>query len=222
VPSRGEPYAPLDLAASNVALSWSGTAITLRGRTFTVPAIGEIFAENALGALGAAIAMGAEVERAIEALERAPAPPGRVEVLGRGVVIDYAHTPDALARTLQTARALGSGRVVVVFGAGGNRDVGKRPAMGAAASLADRIFLTTDNPRDEDPRAIADGLRAGITHGEVLDEPDRETAIRRAIAEAAEGDVVVIAGKGHERTQTIAGVVRSFDDAAIARDQLSR
>jgi UDP-N-acetylmuramoyl-L-alanyl-D-glutamate--2,6-diaminopimelate ligase len=220
VPSRGESRSPLDLVATNVALSWSGTEITLNEASFTVRAIGEIFAENALAALGAAIAMGADRTAAMEALSRAPAPPGRFEVIGRGVVIDYAHTPDALARTLRSARALCTGRVTVVFGAGGNRDVGKRPGMGAAASIADRIFLTTDNPRDEDPHAIAAGVRAGIASGEVIEEPDREAAINRAIAEASEDDVVVIAGKGHERTQTIAGVIRPFDDAAIARAQL--
>lgn len=222
VPSRGEPFATLDLHARDVSLSWSGTRIVLDEGSFTVRAIGHIFAENALAALGAAIAMGAEPARAMEALSSAAPPPGRFEVIGERpwIVIDYAHTPDALARTLASARALCTGRLTIVFGAGGNRDVGKRPAMGTAASLADRIILTTDNPRDEDPAAIAAGVRAGVTAGEIVEEPDRETAIRRAIADASPNDVVVIAGKGHERTQTIAGVVRPFDDAAIARDQL--
>jgi len=222
VPSRGEPYAALDLVAREVSLSWSGTRVALDDGAFTVRAIGDVFAENALAALGAAIAMGADPALAREALARAAAPRGRFEVLHERpwIVVDYAHTPDALARTLQSARALSARELVVVFGAGGNRDRAKRPAMGAAASLADRIFLTTDNPRDEDPRQIAEDLRAGVTNGAVIDEPDRERAIRRAIAEAHADDVVVIAGKGHERTQTIAGVVRPFDDAAIALDQV--
>jgi UDP-N-acetylmuramoyl-L-alanyl-D-glutamate--2,6-diaminopimelate ligase len=213
LPSRGEAVMPIGESGA-VSIDWHGTTV---GRVRT-RAIGEVFAENALAAFVAATAMGVPVDAAIAAIAEAAPPAGRFEVVAERpwAVVDYAHTPDALARTLRTARALAA-RVLVVFGAGGNRDRDKRAPMGVAASIADRIYLTTDNPRDEDPAAIARDVRAGITT-DVVEEPDRATAIRRAIEDAGPGDVVVIAGKGHERTQTIAGVTRAFDDAAIVRE----
>jgi UDP-N-acetylmuramoyl-L-alanyl-D-glutamate--2,6-diaminopimelate ligase len=151
-------------------------------------------------------------------------PPHRVVSKSCGrtpfVVVDYAHTPDALYRTMETARTLapGSRRVHVVLGAGGNRDRDKRPEMGRAASAADVVWLTADNPRDEDPAAIADQMRTGLTgHPSVHTELDRHRAIQRAIALAHEDDVVLIAGKGHETTQEIRGEVRPFADADAAR-----
>jgi UDP-N-acetylmuramoyl-L-alanyl-D-glutamate--2,6-diaminopimelate ligase len=133
------------------------------------------------------------------------------------VVVDYAHTPDALRRTLATARALCEGTLTVVFGAGGERDQAKRPMMGEAASAADRIVLTSDNPRSEDPRDIAGQIASGVQGVEVAIELDRELAIRGAIAAATATDVVLIAGKGHERTQTVDGRERTFSDVDIAR-----
>lgn len=228
VPSRGEPVAPLDLAATSVELSWAGTTITLAGAgapsRMAVRAIGEVFAENALAALAAAIACGIDPIEAAEAIAAAAPPPGRFEVIAERpwVVVDYAHSPDALARTLGAARTLAKGALHVVFGAGGNRDPKKRAPMGEAASIADRVTLTTDNPRDEDPAILAMQVREGITRAAVAIELDRAKAIEAAILDASPDDVVVLAGKGHERTQTIGGEVRPFDDVAAARAALER
>jgi UDP-N-acetylmuramoyl-L-alanyl-D-glutamate--2,6-diaminopimelate ligase len=180
-----------------------------------------IFVENALAALASAVALGVPAEVARAAIAHAPAPPGRFEIVRDDplVVVDYAHTPDALARTLATARSLaGSGRVIVVFGAGGRRDRDKRPAMGRAAGAANRVVLTSDNPRDEDPAQIAAAIASGLVgHPHVVLELDRAVAIANAIDGAGRDDVVVVAGKGHERTQLHGGVERPFDDAADAR-----
>src|SRR5205085_6969269 len=141
------------------------------------------------------------------------------------VVVDYAHTPAGLEHVLAAARQLtvANGRVIVVFGAGGDRDRAKRPLMGEAATrLADLAVLTSDNPRSEDPAAIIEEVRAGASD-EVVVEPDRRAAIALALAEARPGDVVVLAGKGHETTQTFAGGQSiDFDDRAVAREELAR
>ena len=137
------------------------------------------------------------------------------------MVVDYAHTPDALERTVAVARGLCRGSLVVVFGAGGDRDRDKRAPMGVAASSADRIVLTSDNPRSEDPAAIAaPSARASTPRVAVSVELDRRAAIRAAILDAAEGDVVLVAGKGHETDQTAGGRTVPFDDAAEARAAL--
>jgi UDP-N-acetylmuramoyl-L-alanyl-D-glutamate--2,6-diaminopimelate ligase len=184
-------------------------------------AIGEIFLENALAAGVVALALGAPRAHVLERIAALPTPTGRFEVVAENpvVVIDYAHTPDALERTVATARRIaGNGRVTLVFGAGGHRDRDKRPAMGAAVARADRAILTSDNPRDEDPGEIAAAIRAGMPASfSVLVELDRERAIRQAVLEAAVADVVVIAGKGHERTQTSGSVAREFSDHDVAR-----
>jgi UDP-N-acetylmuramoyl-L-alanyl-D-glutamate--2,6-diaminopimelate ligase len=154
--------------------------------------------------------------------------PGRFERVDLGqpftVVVDYAHTPDALTTALHAARTLaGTNRVIVVFGCGGDRDREKRPLMGAAAAAgADIVVLTTDNPRDEDPAAIANQVREGLrdAQSEIVIEPDRRLAIRAAIVGARPGDVVVIAGKGHESEQVSRGVRVPFEDRAVARDEL--
>jgi UDP-N-acetylmuramoyl-L-alanyl-D-glutamate--2,6-diaminopimelate ligase len=154
--------------------------------------------------------------------------PGRLEPIEEGqdfqVLVDYAHTPDALANVLQTVRGLADGhRVIVVFGCGGDRDRGKRPLMGyIAAHLADLAVVTSDNPRSEDPDTIIDEIvvDAGDERGHIRIEPDRRVAIAEAIATAQAGDVVLIAGKGHERGQEIAGRVLPFDDREVARDVL--
>ena len=229
--SRGEPWRALDLAATNVGFDWSGTTIDLAPNdlvrnacTLHIRAIGSIFAENALAALGAALAAGVPFDRAIERLSACAPPPGRFErVADANVVVDYAHSPDALARTIATARALTSKKVVVVFGAGGNRDRAKRPLLGEAASAADRIVLTSDNARDEDPGAIAAAIRGGIRgSADVVLELDRAKAIERAIREANEDDVVVIAGKGHESVQTEGGRSRAFSDRDVASATLAK
>jgi UDP-N-acetylmuramoyl-L-alanyl-D-glutamate--2,6-diaminopimelate ligase len=135
------------------------------------------------------------------------------------VLVDYAHTPDSLENVLQAARAITSGSVICVFGCGGDRDRGKRPLMGAVARrLADRAIVTTDNPRSEDPAAIAAEIAAGI---EMEVELDRRRAIELAVAAARSGDVVVIAGKGHEQGQQFADRTLPFDDRTVAREALT-
>jgi UDP-N-acetylmuramoyl-L-alanyl-D-glutamate--2,6-diaminopimelate ligase len=181
-----------------------------------------VYAENALAALGAALVAGVPPDEAASALAGARVPPGRFEVLepGRGprVVVDYAHTPDALARTLATARSLCEGELWVVFGAGGDRDKAKRAPMGAAASIADHIILTSDNPRGESPTAIAAQIRGGIEGAtNVRIDLDRRHAIRSAVLDAGERDVIVIAGKGHEADQIVGQNAFPMDDAAQAR-----
>jgi UDP-N-acetylmuramoyl-L-alanyl-D-glutamate--2,6-diaminopimelate ligase len=240
VPSRGEARGEIDLRAVAVEVTWSGTRVTLEGRgalahapaAISTRAIGDIYAENAVAALAAALVAGVPPDEAARALAEAPVARGRFEPIveaganeGRGprVVVDYAHTPDALARTLAIARGLCRGAVTVVFGAGGDRDRDKRAPMGSAASRADRIVLTSDNPRSEDPAAIAAAIRAGIDEratGGVVVELDRRDAIRVAILEAGEDDVVVVAGKGHETEQIVGARALPFDDAAEARAAL--
>jgi UDP-N-acetylmuramoyl-L-alanyl-D-glutamate--2,6-diaminopimelate ligase len=140
------------------------------------------------------------------------------------VVVDYAHTPDSIHSVLRGARGSADGRVIVVFGCGGDRDRAKRPMMGrAAAEDADLVIVTTDNPRSEDPDAIIDEITSGIPAGATtIVEPDRAAAIGRAVDAAQPGDVVVVAGKGHETTQEIDGRFVSFDDREVARAALAR
>ncbi|MEP7053060.1 MAG: UDP-N-acetylmuramyl-tripeptide synthetase [Pseudomonadota bacterium] len=228
VASRGEAWAELQLAARGVRLNLQGSEFELEPsprfpdlpRTARIRAIGEIFVENALGALAAALAVGVPADAALAALARSAPPPGRFQVLHERpcVVVDYAHTPDALSRTLTTARALCAGHVSVVFGAGGERDRSKRPLLGAAALAADRVWLTSDNPRSEDPQLISEQIAAGLVgHADVRYELDRARAIASAIHEANAADLVLIAGKGHEREQHAGGQRRWFSDEAIVR-----
>ena len=155
-----------------------------------------------------------------DAIAERAAPPGRFEVVASHpwVVVDYAHTPDALARTLATARALAAARVTVVFGAGGDRDQGKRPELGAVARAADRIVLTSDNPRSEDPAAIAAAIRSAVPAShDVWVELDRARAIERAVLDAGPDDLVVLAGKGHETTQTAGARTQVSSDQELGR-----
>ena len=187
---------------------------------------GRFNAENALGALAASRLLGIEDEAIVRGLEAVRGVPGRFEPVAEGqpfeVIVDYSHKPDALESVLRTARELTEGRVICVFGCGGDRDRGKRPVMGRIASeLADLAIVTSDNPRSEDPAAIIDEILAGVTR-KVEVEPDRAAAIERALSEAAEGDVVLIAGKGHEQGQEFADRTIPFDDREVARDVLRR
>ena len=230
VPSRGEVTGEPELRALEVEPTWTGTRVVIEGRgelaaaprELRIRAIGDVYAENALAALAAAMMAGVPADEAAEALANAPVPSGRFEPVspegtGPRVVVDYAHTPDALERTVAIARKLCRGALVVVFGAGGDRDRDKRAPMGIAASAADRIVLTSDNPRSEDPASIAAQIREGIeARVAVSVELDRRAAIRAAILGAAENDVVLVAGKGHETDQTAAGRTIPFDDAAEA------
>jgi UDP-N-acetylmuramoyl-L-alanyl-D-glutamate--2,6-diaminopimelate ligase len=193
------------------------------------PLIGEHNVLNLLGAIGVGVGLGLPPDAIAAALASVRAVPGRFERVEAGqdflVVVDYAHTPDALRRVLEAARRLTRGRLGVVFGAGGDRDRGKRPLMGrVAAALADRVWLTSDNPRSEDPAAIIDEIAAGVApppRDGYTRHPDRQVAIHDALAWARPGDTVVIAGKGHETYQIIAGQVLPFDDRLVARAFLS-
>jgi UDP-N-acetylmuramoyl-L-alanyl-D-glutamate--2,6-diaminopimelate ligase len=185
--------------------------------------VGAFNAENLLSALGALLAQGVALPQACAALGAARPAPGRMEILGGPpnkpwVVVDYAHTPDALQRVLTTLEAAATGELWCVFGCGGDRDRGKRPLMGAvAADLADRIVLTNDNPRSEDPARIVADIRAGIgNHPRVNAIYDRHAALASAIDRARVGDVVLIAGKGHETEQIVGTERRVFSDRAVA------
>ncbi|HXM80875.1 MAG TPA: UDP-N-acetylmuramoyl-L-alanyl-D-glutamate--2,6-diaminopimelate ligase [Burkholderiales bacterium] len=195
--------------------------------TATVNQLGRFNLSNALGVLGCLVAYGMPFHEAAGLLGALPSVPGRMQKIGDRplVVVDYAHTPDALEKVLQALRPVTKGRggrLVAVFGAGGDRDASKRPRMGAiAAHLADQVIVTSDNPRSEDPLAIIAAVSAGIP-GTHATEPDRARAIEKAVAEAAPVDVVLIAGKGHENYQEIAGKRLPFSDAAVARAALAR
>jgi len=223
---RDADYRATDVQGGPASSSF--TALTPDGElpvTLSLP--GRFNVLNALGAWAAARALGVAPETIVAALADAARVPGRFEPVSEGqpfaVIVDYSHTPDSLANALQAARELTEGRVIAVFGAGGDRDRGKRPLMGeGAARLADVALVTSDNPRSEDPEAIIAEVRAGM-HGPAAVEadPDRAASIRRAVALAEPGDVVVIAGKGHEQGQEFAGGRKEpFDDVAVAREAL--
>jgi UDP-N-acetylmuramoyl-L-alanyl-D-glutamate--2,6-diaminopimelate ligase len=189
--------------------------------------IGAFNGENLLSALGALLAQGVGLAAACTALSAARAAPGRMEVLGGPprmpwVVIDYAHTPDALHRVLTTLEAAATGELWCVFGCGGDRDRGKRQLMGAvAADLADRIVLTNDNPRSEDPAQIVADIRTGVAdHPRVSVLYDRRAALATAIERARVGDVVLVAGKGHEAEQIVGSERRAFSDRAVVAEIL--
>ncbi len=203
----------------------------------TGPVLGRHNASNLLGILAVLLAGGIPLRRAIAALAALKPVPGRLQRLGGGprplVVVDYAHTPDALEHALTTLRELltdksritnhGS-RLICVFGCGGERDRGKRPQMGrVAARLADRVIVTSDNPRGEEPGHIIGDILAGVRGGAggVEIEPDRHAAILRTVAGARRGDIVLLAGKGHEVYQEIRGARHPFSDAAVAREALA-
>ncbi len=183
---------------------------------------------NSLGAIAACLALGLSLDAIADALNGFTGVPGRFEAVPSAqeftVIVDYAHTPDGIANVLQSARALQPRRLVVVFGCGGDRDKGKRPKMGAlAAELADRVFVTSDNPRSEDPGAIIADILAGIpaeARAKVSTEPDRRAAIEAAIRDAAKDDLIVIAGKGHEDYQIFADRTIHFSDREVAAEIL--
>ena len=223
---RGKPIRPLDVELSTIDVDWHGTTIGLVSSiprmtmTLKIPSIGEIFAENAVAALLTAVAAGVSIDCAAKESSRLPSIPGRFQVVNARpwVVVDYAHTPDALARTLATGRRLTKGALSVVFGAGGGRDPEKRPEMGAASGAADMVFLTSDNARNEDPAKIAAAIKSGIPGGTNVEvDLNRAMAISKAIKQAGPNDVVIIAGKGDEREQVIGDTRIAFNDAEVAR-----
>jgi UDP-N-acetylmuramoyl-L-alanyl-D-glutamate--2,6-diaminopimelate ligase len=225
------PFSAADAADLEIGPTWH--AYTWRGHRVRVGLGGAFNVMNSLAAATACAAAGVPAADVAAALSTSPAVPGRFEPIDAGqpfaVLVDYAHTPDGLDQALRAVRATTSagagGRVIVVFGCGGDRDREKRPLMGAvAAELADHVVITSDNPRSEDPSAIIDATVAGVPadyRGRVVTEPDRRTAIGAALQTARPGDVVLIAGKGHETTQTIGDRVLPFDDRAVARDLLA-
>src|SRR5215218_214078 len=223
---------PADWQAVEHCSGLGGNAFTVRSpggeAAVELPLRGRFNAANALVALAAGDALGLELEQMAEALGSVTPVPGRVQAVDEGqgfaLLVDYAHKPGALEKVLASARELATGRVIVVFGAGGDRDRAKRPLMGEiAARLADVAIVTSDNPRSEPPEAIIDEILAGIPHGarNVERDADRRAAIARAVDVAEPGDVVVIAGKGHERGQELAGGRKEpFDDVEVAREAL--
>jgi UDP-N-acetylmuramoyl-L-alanyl-D-glutamate--2,6-diaminopimelate ligase len=223
------PVIPFGLAdAEALVVGPTGSRFRWRGHEVTLPLGGRFNVANALAAATAAGALGIAEDAIAAGLGDVAPVSGRMETVDAGqpfrVVVDFAHTPDALAGLLAELREVTAGRVIVVFGCGGDRDTEKRPLMGrSAAEGADLAVITSDNPRSEDPEAIIAAIVAGVPvarRNAVVTEADRRRAIARALAEAVEGDVVVIAGKGHETTQTVAGETRPFDDRVVARELL--
>jgi UDP-N-acetylmuramoyl-L-alanyl-D-glutamate--2,6-diaminopimelate ligase len=215
------------LRATDVRVDPSGISFRVGGLVVRSRLRGDFNVENCLAALAAARELGIEDGAIVRGIEALAGVPGRLEPVEVGqnflVVVDYAHTPDSILRVLQAARPLASGRLIVVFGGGGERDRAKRPLMGSVATAnADLTVLTSDNPRSEDPMAIIQDIEGGAREGggAYVVEPDRRRAIERAVSGADRGDVVVIAGKGHEPYQELRGGTIPFDDAAVAREAL--
>jgi UDP-N-acetylmuramoyl-L-alanyl-D-glutamate--2,6-diaminopimelate ligase len=211
--------------ASDISSTLSGTVFFWRGHLVNTPLVGDYNIDNALVAMSILVELGAHEAEVAMAMAGVHAVPGRFEVVHQSevtVVVDYAHTPQGLERLLGSVRELCAGRVITVFGCGGDRDASKRPAMGRVAALmSDLTVVTSDNPRHESPDAIIDAIIAGVEGpADVLREVDRRAAIARALENARPGDVVVVAGKGHETTQTFADRVVEFDDREVVRELL--
>jgi UDP-N-acetylmuramoyl-L-alanyl-D-glutamate--2,6-diaminopimelate ligase len=215
------------LRAEGVEIRADGIAFRADGLTVSSRLRGGFSVSNCMAALAAARQVGIQDGAAVGGIAALPGVPGRMEPVEAGqpfqVLVDYAHTPDSVENVLRAARTLTEGRVTVVLGCGGDRDRGKRPLMGEAATrLADLVVITSDNPRSEDPAAIIAEIEPGARRGggEFVIEPDRRAAIRLAIERAGPGDVVVIAGKGHETGQEFATRTIPFDDRVVAREEL--
>jgi UDP-N-acetylmuramoyl-L-alanyl-D-glutamate--2,6-diaminopimelate ligase len=215
-----------DIRATDVELGRDGAQLTASGIALRTPLLGRFNVENVLAAVAVSRLLALPDDAIARGIESVRGVPGRFEAVDEGqpfsVIVDYAHTPDSLETSLRTARELAAGRVICVFGCGGDRDPGKRPLMGeVAARGADVAIVTSDNPRSEDPRAIVDEITRGLeTDLEV--ELDRALAIQQAIEAARPGDVVLVAGKGHEQGQETDGEITPFDDREVAREALRR
>ncbi len=221
------PIVGFGLADAEPIRALAPASFTWRGRSVRLPLAGRFNVANALAAATATSELGIDDDTIVAALHEARTVPGRFEMIRMGqnftVIVDYAHTPDALEKLLVAAREIaGDRRVLVTFGAGGDRDPAKRPLMGEAADAADLVVLTNDNPRSEPPDQIAAEIRAGSANPErFVVELDRRAAIARVLGAADDGDVVLIAGKGHETTQTIGAEVTAFDDRVVAAEVLA-
>ncbi len=221
-----------DWRAVDVALTATGAGFTVLGPGVEVRASiripGEFNVSNTIAAIASAALAGLDPRTVADGISRVSGVPGRLEPVSLGqdytVVVDYAHKPDALEAVLATLRPLTEGQVIVVIGAGGDRDTTKRPVMGEiAARMADVVIVTDDNPRSEDPASIRAAVLEGTrgTHAEVRELGDRRLAIREAVGRAEPGDVVLIAGKGHESGQQVDGVLHPFDDRVVAAEEIS-
>ena len=226
----GQASGDAEVVAEGVELSADGARFglrTFRGEArVELPLLGTYNVQNAVAAAATALGLGFELEEVLNGLADAPQVPGRLEQIMEApfrVVIDYAHTPDALDRVLATLRHIAEGRLIVVFGAGGDRDPGKRPAMGRiAAEGADLAVVTSDNPRTEDPDAIIDGIMAGVEAADASGHrvervTDRVEAIGHALDRARPGDVVLLAGKGHETYQVLGTETVALDEREVVR-----
>jgi UDP-N-acetylmuramoyl-L-alanyl-D-glutamate--2,6-diaminopimelate ligase len=216
---------PAEVRAEDLEVTAQGSRLRAAGIDLETSLRGRFNVENVLAAVAVSILLDLDEDDVASGIARIRDVPGRFELIDEGqefaVVVDYSHKPGALETVLRTAGQLAEGRVIVVFGAGGDRDRGKRPLMGkVAVEEADVVIVTSDNPRSEDPLAIIQDVLQG-TGTDVEIDPDRRTAIERAIALAEPGDVVVIAGKGHEQGQEFAGVRQPFDDRDVAREALA-
>jgi UDP-N-acetylmuramoyl-L-alanyl-D-glutamate--2,6-diaminopimelate ligase len=219
--------ADADVTASDVEVTEEGIRFRVGDVEIRSRLRARFNVHNCLGAFVAARQLDIEDRAIVEGIGSMEGVPGRLEPVEAGqpfpVLVDYAHTPDSLENVLRSTRALAARRLIVVFGCGGDRDRGKRPLMGkAATSLADLTVVTSDNPRSEDPMAIIGEIEAGAIRGggSYVVEPNRRAAIRAALADAGPGDVVVIAGKGHETGQRFADRTVPFDDRVVAREEL--
>jgi UDP-N-acetylmuramoyl-L-alanyl-D-glutamate--2,6-diaminopimelate ligase len=226
-------HSPADIRAEDTDVRPDGASYTMTYEGTATPIrlklSGHFNIYNALGAAGAAMLLGVAPETLKTGLERIERMDGRMERVETGsdftVLVDYAHTPDSIQNVLRAARVFARNRVVIVFGCGGDRDRTKRPAMGRlAGELADYVVLTSDNPRTEEPESIIDMIEPGLKGCNTpwVREADRHAAIGRALGEAKPGDVVIIAGKGHETYQDVMGVKRHFDDREVAREWLEK
>ena len=220
-----------EVLATDIALEPAGTRFRLvtppGSSPVRLPLAGEFNVSNALIAAGCALELGFDLDAIVGGLESVGQIPGRFEIVpaksNLTVVVDYAHTPDGVDTVIDTARALATGKITVVLGAGGDRDRSKRAAMGRAASRADRFVVTSDNPRSEQPDEIIADVREGVVDGstDLIVESDRRAAIRGALASASDGDMVLVLGKGHEQGQEVDGRVLEFDDRRVVAEELA-
>jgi UDP-N-acetylmuramoyl-L-alanyl-D-glutamate--2,6-diaminopimelate ligase len=223
----GMAVTEVEATTAGEAIGPDGVGFEWRGHPVQVSTPGRFTIANALLAAEMATALGVAEGDVVDGLASAPPVPGRFEPVpledGPRVVVDYAHTPDALSAALSTAREITTGRLVVVFGCGGGRDRGKRPEMGRiAAAGADIVVVTSDNPRGEPPEGVIADILSGMDSAPLLVEPDRRAAIAGALRLAGPADLVLIAGKGHEDTQESEGRMEPFDDRVVARREWAR